>query len=49
MNRFIDYKSTKKKSKYPFIIAKNNSSDKNGTHWLSILDIELKINLLSFF
>ena len=49
LNRFIDYKSMKKKNTYPFIIANNNSSDKNGTHWLSILDIELKTNLLSFF
>ena len=34
MNRFIDYKITvlEKKSKYPFIIANTDSSDKNGTH-----------------
>ena len=42
MNRFIDYKTmiSEKKGKYPFIIRNIDSSDKNGTHWWSILDIE---------
>ena len=47
MNRFIDYKSmiSEKMGKYPFIIANTDSSDKNGTHWWSILDIKPKTDL----
>ena len=47
MNRFIDYKTmmSEKKGKYPFIIANTDSSDKGGTHWWSILDIEPRTDL----
>ena len=39
-----------KKGKYPFVIANTDSSEKGGTHWWSILDIELKqIFFLRFF
>ena len=31
---------SEKKGKYPFIIANTNSSDKGGTQWWNILDIE---------
>ena len=31
---------SEKKAKYPFVIAKTDGSDKDGTHWWSILDIE---------
>ena len=31
-----------KKGKYPFVIANTDSSEKGGTHWWSILDIEPK-------
>ena len=50
MNRFIDYKTmiSEKKGKYPFIIANTDSDDKDGTHWWSIMDIELKTDLLLF-
>ena len=42
MNRFIDYKTIilEKKAKYPFIIANTDTSDKDGTSWWSIMDIE---------
>ena len=46
MTKFIDYKSMmsekKKEAKYPFLIANTDDSDKKGTHWWSILDIEPK-------
>ena len=47
MNRFIDYKAmiSEKKSKYPFTIVNTDSSDKDGTHWWSILDIEPQIDI----
>ena len=47
MNRFIDYKTmmSEKNGKYPFIIANTDSSDKGGTHWWSILDIEPQTDL----
>ena len=37
-----------KKGKFPFIIANTDSSDKKGTHWGSILDIDPK-NEIFFF
>ena len=48
MNRFIDYKTmiSEKKEKYPFVIANTDSSDKDGSHWWSIMDIEPKTDLL---
>ena len=45
MNRFIDYKTiSEKKEKYPFIIANTDSSNKDDTHWWSIMDIEPQID-----
>ena len=48
MNRFIDYKTmiSEKKRKYPFMIENKDSSDKESTHCLSIMDIDPKIDLL---
>ena len=37
-----------KKGKYPFIIANTDASNKKGTHWWSILNIESR-NELFFF
>ena len=31
---------SEKKVKYPFLIANTDDSDKNGTHWWSMLNIE---------
>ena len=47
MSRFIDYKRmiSERKGKYPFTIANTDGSDKNGTHWWSILDIEPRRDL----
>ena len=46
MNRFIDYKRIiSNKGKCPFIIAKTGSSDKYGTHWWAILEIEQQTDL----
>ena len=35
-----------KGKKYPFLIANTDRSDKQGTHWWSILDIDGKKNFL---
>ena len=50
MKRFINHSAMieEKKGKYPFIIANTDDSDKKGTHWWSILNIEPK-NELFFF
>ena len=50
MNKFIDHASmiSQKKGKYPFVIAKTDSSSKGGTHWWSILDIETKTHIFFF-
>ena len=37
-----------KKGKFPFIIANTDSSDKKGTHWGSILDIDPKNEIFLF-
>ena len=37
-----------KKGKYPFVIANTDSSEKGGTHWWSILDIEPRTNVFFF-
>ena len=44
MNNFINHAAmiSEKKGKYPFVIAKTDSSEKGGTHWWSIIDIEPK-------
>ena len=42
MNKFLDFKKMMKGMKYPFLIANTDWSDKHGTHWWSILDIDRK-------
>ena len=37
MNNFLDFKKMMKGKKYPFLIANTVRSDKQGTHWWSIL------------
>ena len=37
-----------KKGKYPFIIANSDCSDKDGTHWWSIMVIDPKTDLFFF-
>ena len=39
---------SEKKGKYPFIIANTNSSEKEGTHWWSILNIDPKQDIFFF-
>ena len=50
MNRFIDYKTMilEKKGKYLFIIANTDSSDKDETHWWSIMNIEPQTDFFFF-
>ena len=50
MNKFIDFKLmiSEITGKYPFLIANTDSSDKDGTHWWSITDIEPKPDLFFF-
>ena len=40
MNKFLDFKKMMKGKKHPFLIANTDRSDKQGTHWWSILDID---------
>ena len=51
MNKFINFKSmiSEKSGEYPFLIVNTDSSDKDGTHLWSILNIKPKIELLFFF
>ena len=42
MNKFLDFKKMMKGKRYPFLIANTDRSDKEGTHWWSILDINGK-------
>ena len=51
VNRFMDYKTMtlEKKGKYPFIIANIDSSNKDGTHWWSIMDIDPRSDLFFIF
>ena len=42
MNNFFDFKKMMKSKKYHFLIANTDRSDKKGTHWRSILDIDGK-------
>ena len=39
---------SEKKGKYPFLKANTDDSDKKGTHWWSILDIEPKAYIFFF-
>ena len=48
MNKFLDFKKMMKGMKYPFLIANTDRSDKQGTHWWSILDIDGKKDFLLF-
>ena len=41
-NKFFNITRMMKGKKYPFLIANTDSSDKSGTHWWSILDIDGK-------
>ena len=48
MNKFLDFKKMMKGKKYPFLIVNTDRSDKQGTHWWSILDINGKKYFLLF-
>ena len=48
MNKFLDFKKMMKGKKYQFLIANTDRSDKQGTHWWSILDIDGKKDILLF-
>ena len=50
MNKFINHSAmiSSKEGKYPFLIANTDSSEKDGTHWGSILDIEPKTDTFFF-
>ena len=50
MAKFIDYKSlvSEKKGKYLFLIANTGDSDKEGTQWWSLLNIEPKTDIFFF-
>ena len=48
MNKFLDFKKMMQGKKYPFLIANTERSDKQGTHWWSILDIDRKRDFLLF-
>ena len=50
MNQFIDHAAmiSERKGKYSSIIANTDSSEKGGTHWWSILNIEPKQNIFFF-
>ena len=50
MSKFINHSAmiSFKKGKYPFVIANTDSSEKGGTHWWSILNIEPKTDIFFF-
>ena len=50
MNKFVNHSAMifSKKGKWPFLIANTDSSEKGGTHWWSILDIEPKTDIFFF-
>ena len=48
MNKLLDLKKMMKGKKYPFLIANTDRSDKKGTRWWSILDIDRKKDFLLF-
>ena len=49
MNKFINHAAMIDDScKFPFIIANTDDSEKQGTHWWSILDIEHKTDIFFF-
>ena len=51
MNKFIDQKMmiSEKKGKVSISHSKTDSSSKDGTHWWSILNIELKTDIFFFY
>ena len=50
MNKFLDHASMiSDKSKYPFIIANTDASDKPVVHWWIIIDTEPRNNIFFFF
>ena len=49
LNKFVNHAAMIHNSgKYPFIIANTDDSQKDGTHWWSILDIEPKTDIFFF-
>ena len=49
LNKFVNLAAMINNSgKYPFIIANADDSEKEGTHWWSILDIEPKTDIFFF-
>ena len=50
MSKFINHSAMipSKNGKFPFVIANTDSSEKGGTHWWSILDIEPKTDIFFF-
>ena len=48
MNKFFDVTKMKKGKKYLFLIVETDRTDKPGTHWWSILDIDPKKDFLVF-
>ena len=49
MNKFVNHAAMINDScKFPFIIANTDDSEKSGTHWWSILDIEPKKDIFFF-
>ena len=49
INKFINHGTMIEDSgKFPFIIANTDASDKSGTHWWSILDIEPRTDIFFF-
>ena len=48
MNKLLDFNKMMKGKKYSFLIANTDRSDKQGTHWWSILDIDGKKDFFLF-
>ena len=49
LNKFVNHAAMINNSgKYPFIIANTDDTQKEGTHWWSILDIEPKTDIFFF-
>ena len=50
INKFVNHSAmiSAKNGKYRFVIANTDDSTKGGTNWWSILDIELKTDILFF-
>ena len=48
MDKFLHFTKMMKGKKYLFLIANTDRSDKKGTHWWSILDIDGKKYFLLF-